>query len=89
MSAQSKPKVDWGLANKLIAEVDASDRRCARLAIKDGIATAEAQWLAAPIIAEALTLELMKVVQKYRTGIEAAEFLRALARTLEAQADVH
>ena len=72
-----------------IAEVDASDRKQARLAIAGGVRAAEENWIAAHFIAEALVLELVTVVQGNRSGAEVAAYLRSLAHTLETQGNLH
>jgi len=77
------------MAAELIAEVDASDRRQAGLAIAEGVRAAQGQWIAAHLIAEALVFELIDFVQTNRSGREVAAYLRALAETLETQSSRH
>tara|TARA_A100001037_G_scaffold298108_1_gene321287 strand:+ start:351 stop:620 length:270 start_codon:yes stop_codon:yes gene_type:complete len=89
MSKRVKPKLDAKQAYELIAEVNASDRAHARQAVVSGIQSAQNQWIAAPVIAEALALELMVLVQSNQGDAEAAAYLRALARSIEAQGGLH
>ena len=65
------------------------DRRNARLAIRNGVKGAEDQWVSAPMIAEALTMELVSYVQAARSPSETAAFLRALAEAIEAQPNIN
>jgi len=89
MTGRRKPELSAKRARELIAEVDASDRQQARRAIAGAVQEIQDQWIAAPVIAEALVLELTTVVQSNRLGSEAAAYLRTLARALEAQGRVH
>lgn len=89
MSQRPKPKLSADRVNELIAEADEIDRQNARLAIRSGVKGAEDQWVSAPMIAEALTMELVSYVQTARSPSETAAFLRALAEAIEAQPNVN
>ncbi len=89
MSKRTKPKLDANQAYELIAEVNASDRAQARQAVASGVQSAQNQWIAAPVIAEALALELMALVQRNHADAQVANYLRTLARSLETQAGLH
>ena len=76
-------------ASEYIAEVEASDRAAARKAVAQGVQTAQEQWIEAPLIAEALALELMSVARINHSNGMIAAYLRELADALEAQSDYH
>ena len=67
----------------LIEEVQASDRAFARNAIAAGVDKAQANWIEAPLIAEALTMALIEVAQTTQTSDRIAANLRAIARALD------
>lgn len=87
MTRRTKPELDPDTASELIAEADASDRQRARLAIAGGVQAAQGQWIAAHLVAEALVLELLRVVES--AGVDAPAYLRALAQAVERREDVH
>lgn len=88
MTRKVRPLAEIENARELIAEVDAYDRRQARLAIRGGVQAAREQWIAVPVVAEAMALELIGVVQDNHSGEEAATFLRALAGILNQEAEI-
>ena len=67
----------------LIEEVQASDRAFAQNAIAAGVDKAQANWIEAPLIAEALTMALIEVAQTTQTSDIIAANLRAIARALD------
>jgi hypothetical protein len=83
-----KPLAEIENARELIAEVDAYDRRQARLAIRGGVQVAREQWIAVPVVAEVMALELIGGVQENHSGEEAAIFLMALAGILNQEAEM-
>ena len=87
MTYKVKPLAEIENARELIADVDANDRRQARQAIRGGVEAAREQWIAAPVVAEAMALELIGVVQENHSGEEAATVLRALANILNREAE--
>ena len=89
MNRSPKRELSAQQAEELIEEVTASDRQQARQAVADGVQYAQRQWIAAPLIAEALALELIRVMQSSASGVEVATYLRALAQELETQTAVH
>lgn len=72
-----------------IAEVNAADREAAREAIANGVQSAQAKWIEAPLIAEALALELISVAQTNRSSTTIAAYLRELAEAIEAHQNYH
>jgi len=76
-------------ASDCIAEVNASDREAARKAIAQGVQSAQEKWIAAPLIAEALALELVSVAQVNHSSGMIAAYLRQLAEAMEAKANCH
>ena len=76
-------------AEELIAEVDSADRETARLAIARGVREAEAQWVGAHLIAEALAIELAQMAKGPADRNRIASYLRDLADELEADLNVH
>ena len=84
-----KPKLKVKQANRLISEVNTSDRRAARLAIAKGVETAQNQWIHAEFIADALAEELLRVAENNLTHQRAAAYLRELATLVEHQVNVH
>ena len=88
MTRKGKPLDEIENAREVIAEVDAYDRRQARLAIRGGVQAAREQWIAVPIVAEATALELIAFVRDNHSGEEAATYLRALASILSREADM-
>jgi hypothetical protein len=89
MSASRKPALSGQEARELIAEVRATDRKAARQAIRAGVQMAPDQWLEAPLIAEALTHELVAIAENGHHGSQIAEHLRDLAAALEGRCDLH
>ena len=89
MTQRSKSALSSQEANDLIAEVEASDRAAARKAIAQGVQAAQAQWIEAPLIAEALALELIAVAEVAQHSRLITANLRKLADALEARADLH
>ncbi len=81
--------MDRHRARELIADVHASDRKTAREAISKGVQEAEAKWIQADLIAEALALELIELSQLQHHGAQIAGLLRNLALMLEARSDIH
>lgn len=86
---RSKINLTVDQANELIEEVTASDRQQARLALSGGVQAAQKQWIAAPLIIEAMALELTILVQDIRSGSDVANYLRSLANLIESQTDLH
>jgi hypothetical protein len=76
-------------ANVYIAEINAADREAARKAVAQGVQSAQEKWIEAPLIAEALALELLAVAQINHSSGMIANYLRELAAAMEAQADYH
>ncbi len=72
-----------------IAQVTAEDRERARRAIAEGVSKAQAQWVEAGLIAEALALELVAVASTSMKGEAIAAQLRSLARRVEAENPTH
>lgn len=89
MSERPKRNLSPDQVDDLIAEADEIDRQNARLAIRNGVKGAEDQWVSAPLIAEALTMELLSYVQAARSPLETAAYLRALAEAIEAQPNIN
>ena len=81
--------MDSKRATEVIAEVHATDRETARDAISRGVQEAEAKWIEADLIAEALALQLIEVTQTSSHGARIAALLRDLAVMIEARSDVH
>ena len=82
MSDRAKPELSVHRANELLDEVRASDRRDARLAIANGVKAAQEKWIESSLIAEALVVELMGVVQNNNTKQTTAAYLRKLAESI-------
>ena len=76
-------------ASEIVAEVTKSDRDRARLAISAGVQAAQGQWIEAPLIAEALALELIAIAEHSRSGESVAAYLRELAEVMETTANYH
>ncbi len=89
MKDRPKPDLSPQDAREIIAEITTSDRDRARQAIGAGVQAAQAQWIEAPLIAEALTLELIAVAEHSRAGDSIAAYLRELAEAMDARADYH
>lgn len=89
MSNNTKRGLDATQFQEMIAEVSASDRQRAREAIAGGIHAAQSQWIEAPLIAQALALELIAFVNNNSSNLEMANHLKALAAELEAQGELH
>ena len=89
MSASRKPALSGKQARELIAKVRASDREAARQAIRTGVQMAQDKWLEAPLIAEALTHELVAIAENGHHGSQIAAHLRDLAAALEGCSDLH
>lgn len=76
-------------AIKHIAEVKTSDREAARRAVAKGVESAKDKWIEAPLIVEALALELVSVAQINSSSRMMAAYLRNLADAIEAQVNYH
>lgn len=76
-------------ASKRIAEIKTSDRKAARKAVAQGVQSAKEKWIEAPLIVEALALELVSVAQINSSSNMTAAYLRNLADVMEAQATYH
>ncbi|HBD12714.1 MAG TPA: hypothetical protein DCZ13_11245 [Porticoccaceae bacterium] len=74
---------------KHIAEIQTSDREAARKAVAQGVQSAKEKWIEAPLIVEALALELVSVAQTNHSSSMMAAYLRNLADAMEAQATYH
>lgn len=88
-SEKGKDRLSVGDATKLLAEVDATDREAARLAVNKAVASAQEQWISAELIAEALVMELMTIAQNNLSTKGVASYLRQLATHVEAHSDMH
>ncbi|XOV84183.1 MAG: hypothetical protein ACFHXK_03490 [bacterium] len=86
---KEEPKISSRQAYELIQAVKESDRERARAPIADGVQSARDQWIEAPLIAEALTLELIAVAENSHANHKIAAYLRELADVLDAQPDCH
>ena len=84
-----KPELTDCRADELIAEVMAEDRERARKAIAGGVQAAQDSWIEAPLIAEALALELIAFAQQDQSASLIAAHLRGLAQAIEAQTEYH
>ena len=89
MKGRPKPDLTAQDALEIIAEVTTSDRDRARLAISAGVQAAQAQWIEAPLIAEALALELIAVAEHSHPRSGIAAYLRELAQAMETQPECH
>ena len=89
MNDSTKPKLSVQQAEKIISDVQTSDRAAAREAIANGVEAAQAQWIEAPLIAEALALELIEIASHNHSAEQVAGYLREVAQHLEATVDVH
>ena len=67
----------------IIKEVQASDRALALSAITQGVKTAQADWIEAPLIAEALLTALADIALESGISDLVANDLRLIASTLE------
>ncbi|MBV1913783.1 MAG: hypothetical protein KUG72_00250 [Pseudomonadales bacterium] len=76
-------------ALKHIAEIETSDREAAREAVAQGVQSAKEKWIEAPLIVEALALELISVAQISHSNSMMAAYLRNLAEAMEAPANRH
>jgi len=84
-----KPEPTGFSPDELIAEVMAEDRERARRAIAGGVQAAQDSWIEAPLIAEALALELLSFAQQDQSARLIAAHLRGLAQAIEAQSEYH
>lgn len=73
----------------MIEEVQSADRKFARTAVAKGVQAAQEQWIEAPLVAEALMLELIDVAQSSQTADKIAANLRAMATAIEKQNPLH
>lgn len=85
----AKPELSAERARELISQVNASDRDKARQAIHGGVQMAEANWIEAPLIAEALAQELIALARTSQRNSSIAAYLRELADVLDTQRDLH
>ena len=72
-----------------IAKIKTSDRDAARKAVAQGVQDAKDKWIEAPLIVEALALELVSVAQTNHSSNKMAAYLRNLADAMEAQPSYH
>tara|TARA_B100000902_G_scaffold200054_1_gene190658 strand:+ start:209 stop:469 length:261 start_codon:yes stop_codon:yes gene_type:complete len=79
------PKSSQKTVHDIIEEVQASDRASALNAITQGVKTAQARWIEAPLIAEALLMALVEVAQNSDISDRVAKNLRSVASALEQQ----
>tara|TARA_B100001093_G_C26075726_1_gene696496 strand:+ start:173 stop:433 length:261 start_codon:yes stop_codon:yes gene_type:complete len=79
------PKRTQNTVQDVIKEVQASDRALALNAITQGVKTAQARWIEAPLIAEALLMALVDVAQNSDISDRVAKNLRSIASALEQQ----
>tara|TARA_B100000900_G_C20555486_1_gene706634 strand:- start:479 stop:739 length:261 start_codon:yes stop_codon:yes gene_type:complete len=79
------PKSSQKTVHDIIEEVQASDRASALNAITQGVKTAQARWIEAPLIAEALLMALVEVAQNSDISDRVAKHLRSVASALEQQ----
>lgn len=89
MSQNGKPELTDLRARELMAEVVAEDRDRARQAIASGVRKAQDNWIEAPLIAEALALELISFAQQEPSAKQIAARLRGLAQAIEGQSELH
>ncbi len=89
MEDKPKPGLSPQDASEIIADITTSDRERARLAIGAGVQAAQAQWIEAPLIAEALALELIAVAEHSHPRSGIATYLRQLAEAMETQPSCH
>jgi hypothetical protein len=73
----------------MIEEVQSADRKFARTAVADGVRAAQERWIEAPLVAEALMLELIDVAQSSQAADKIAANLRAMATAIEKQNPLH
>ncbi len=76
-------------AREIVSDVTNADRDRARLAISAGVQAAQGQWIEAPLIAEALALELIAIAEHNRSGAHVAAYLRGLAEAIDTTAGYH
>ena len=79
------PKRTQNTVQDVNKEVQASDRALALNAITQGVKTAQARWIEAPLIAEALLMALVDVAQNSDISDRVAKNLRSIASALEQQ----
>lgn len=89
MTDRPKPDLSPQDALEIIAEITTVDRDRARLAISAGVQAAQAQWIEAPLIVEALTLELIAIAENSHSSSGIAAYLRELAEAMETKPDCH
>lgn len=77
------PKQTGKTIHDIIKEVQASDRALALSAITQGVKTAQADWIEAPLIAEALLMALADIALESGISDLVANDLRLIASTLE------
>jgi len=79
------PKNTKTSMHDIINEVQTSDRALALSAITQGVKAAQARWIEAPLIVEALLMALVDVAQNSDISDRVANNLRSIASTLEQQ----
>lgn len=77
------PKQTGKTIHDIIKEVQASDRALALSAITQGVKTAQADWIEAPLIAEALLEAVADIAQESCISDLVANNLRSIASALE------
>ena len=77
------PKNTEKTIQDIIDEVQTSDRALALSAITQGVKTAQADWIEAPLIAEALLMVLADIARESGISDLVANNLRLIASTLE------
>jgi hypothetical protein len=74
---------------ELIDEVRTGDKETARSLINDGVQNAQGKWIEAPIIVEALALEIIDIVRTTQDDEKIAHLLRALASSIDKTSSWH
>ena len=77
------PKQTGKTMHDIIKEVQASDRALALSAITQGVKTSQADWIEAPLIAEAFPMALADIARESGISDLVANNLRLTASTLE------
>lgn len=89
MSRAQHPDLEEQCTQELLAEAFAADRQRARRLISEAIRDAEAEWLEAPTIADALVLEVIEFALKHGASVALPERLRAIAQNIDARKHCH
>lgn len=84
-----KSKAAGKSAHRILDELLTADLKYARTAIADGVQAAQKRWIEAPVIADALMMELLKVARDSQVGSEISTHLRKLASAIEDQSPLH